>query len=325
MMDYWSGKKVLVTGGAGMVGSHIAEVLIKRGASVTVADNLKRGRKENLEAIIGRIAFVNADLTDGKTCDAVCAGKDVVLHLASDAYGLSYGYTHHGEILTHNLLVNTNILDASRRNQIKRMLVVSSSCVYRDDAPVPTREQEGFTGEPERANVGYGWSKRVLEIQARHFHQDYGMEIAIVRPVNIYGPRDPMTGKGTHVIPSLIHKTLCKDGPVVVWGSGGQARDFIHVRDVARAMLLLTETYACAEPVNLGSSQSTSIRELITRIVEIAGVKKEIVFDTSKPEGAKNKSVDTTVLNNVCGFTPEIGFAEGLQETIDWCRQEAAR
>ncbi len=321
MSNFWSGEKVLVTGGAGLIGSHIVEELVRKKAVVTVADNLKRGNVDNLWAVKDRIQFLRIDLTDQNVCNEACRGKDIVLHLASDAYGLSYSYTHHSEILTNNILLNTNVLNACHLNGVKRVLAVSSSCVYRDDSPVPTGESEGFIGEPEKGNLGYGWSKRMLEIQSGLLQRDYGMEIAIVRPANVYGPRDPIEGKGTHVIPALIHKILFQEGPIMVWGSGNQARDFIHVRDTARAMLFITEKYACAKPVNIGSMRATTIKELVGQILKHSGNVKEVIFDTTKPEGAKNKSVDISLLEKI-GFKPEVELDDGLIETVGFYRSQ---
>lgn len=317
-MNFWIGKKVVVTGGAGLIGSHLTEALVQKGATVSVVDNLKRGDLRNLQKVRPDIEFRHEDLTDPEVCARSCRGKDVVFHLASDAYGLSYSYTHHGEILTNNILLNTNVLKAAHECAAERVLLVSSSCVYPDHAPVPTKESEGFSGEPETANIGYGWSKRILEIQAAHYHRDYGMKIAVVRPANVYGPRDPIQGKGTHVIPSLIHRVIFEEGPVIVWGSGQQVRNFIHVKDMVNAILLIAEKRDYPEPVNVGSAQATSIKELIDKIVELTGSPKEIVFDTSKPEGAHRKDVDISLMKKVIGFEPAISLEEGLKETIDY-------
>ncbi len=316
-MEFWANKRVLVTGGAGLIGSHLVEELLKKGSEITVIDNLKRGNIDNLRGVSDKIEFIKDNLKKERACLEACKGKDIVMHLASDAYGLSYSYTHHSEIMTNNILLNTNLLDACRQQGIKRLLVVSSSCVYPDKANSPTKETEELAGEPEKANVGYGWSKRLLEIQARHLSIDHGTEIAVVRPANVYGPRDPITGKGTHVIPALIHKALFEKGPIIVWGSGNQSRDFIHVRDAAKAMMHVTENYACASPVNLGSMMPVKIKELIGLILEFSGIQKDVVFDIDKPEGAKTKAVDISLLEKI-GFKPEISFEEGLKETIDF-------
>lgn len=315
------GKRILVTGGAGFIGSHLVEALVKRGCLVTVVDNLKRGRIENLNKVSHKIEFVNKDLTEPNACNKVFKDQDIVFHLASDAYGLSYSYKHHSEILTNNLLINANVLNACQKNNIKKMLVVSSSCVYSDNAEIPAKESAGFLGEPEKANIGYGWSKRILEIQATHLNQEYGMEIAIIRPTNVYGPRDPISGKGTHVIPSLIYKILFEKGPVVVWGSGEQARNFIYVNDAVRAMLLTTEKYACAKPVNLGSNKATSMKELIYTLLKLTGQERQVIFDKTKPEGAKCKSSDISLIKKSVGFSPKVSLEEGLKETIKYYRQ----
>ena len=324
-MNYWHRKKVLITGGAGLIGSFMAEELVKLGSIVTVVDNLKRGNLKNLDAVIDNVEFIQRDLTDFTSCRRLCKGMDVVLHLASDAYGLSYSYKHHSEILTNNILLNTNVLNACHCNNIPRILAVSSSCVYPDDSKTPTEEYTCFTGEPESANIGYGWSKRLLEIQARQLHADYGTEVGIVRPANVYGPRDPIVGKGTHVIPSLIYKTLHETGPIVVWGSGNQTRNFVFVKDAVKAMLLVTEKYPTSSPVNIGSKNSTSMKELIGMITRLSGVQRDITFDETKPEGARHKSVTINLLKEVTGFEPQTQLEEGLKETIAFCKKELQR
>lgn len=318
IMKFWMGKKILVTGGAGLIGSHLVEALVRHGAVVSVVDNLKRGNPDNLQQVRKDIDFFQDDLSDANICSRSCRGKAIVFHLASDAYGLSYSHTHHSEILSNNLILNANMLKAAQTCAVERLFLVSSSCVYPDHAPAPTKESEGFSGEPETANIGYGWSKRILEIQATHYHRDYGMKIALVRPANVYGPRDPIQGKGTHVIPALIHKVLFEEGPVIVWGSGRQIRNFIHVEDMVNAILLIAEKQEVPEPINVGSTKATTIRNLIDMIMEITGSPKKVVFDTSKPEGAKHKDVDIGRMQEIIGYEPAIPIEEGLRRTIDY-------
>lgn len=320
-MNFWIGKKILVTGGAGLIGSHLVEALVRHGAVVSVVDNLKRGKLGNLQHVRKDIEFFKEDLSDTNTCTRSCRGKEIVFHLASDAYGISYSYTHHSEILSNNLILNANMLKAAHACAVERLFVVSSSCVYPDNASVPAKESDGFSGEPEKANIGYGWSKRILEIQANQYSRDYGMKITMVRPANVYGPRDPIRGKGTHVIPSLIHKVLFEEGPVVVWGSGAQIRNFIHVQDMVNAILLIEEKRDVPEPVNVGSTKATTIREVINMIMEITYSRKKVIFDTTKPEGAKHKDVDISLMKEITGFEPMIQLNEGLKQTIDYYNQ----
>lgn len=314
---YWTGKKVLVTGGAGFIGSHLVDLLVQDNAQVTVADNLSRGRLENLVHVMDRIRFHNVDLRYLHHCEEVSRGQDVIMNLASPAFGVEYSMTHHAEMLTDTVLVGFNMLEAGRRQGVKRFLVVSSSCVYPDGAGIPTREDEGWQGTPETVNQGYGWGKRMLELQGQYYAKEYRMEVAIARPFNAYGIREPLEIEKAHVMPALIRKVLEGQDPVVVWGSGNQTRSFVHGKDFALGLKLITEHYANADPVNVGHDRETSIRDLVLKIIAIAGVDPVLIFDTSKPEGASRKSADITKLRSVTrGFSPLITLEEGLSEMI---------
>lgn len=318
---YWNNKKVLVAGGVGFIGSYLVELLLDEGAEVTVADNLSRGRMENLSAVLDQISFHRVDLRFLHRCKELCSGQDVVMNLAAPAFGIEYSMTHHGEMLTDVTTIGFNLLEAARQQGVRRFLVVSSSCVYPDDAGVPTKEEEGTRGLPETVNIGYGWGKRMVELQGQYYAREYDMEVAIARPFNAYGPREPFELEKAHVIPALIQKVLSGDDPVIVWGSGNQTRSFVHAKDFALGLKLITEYYATADPVNLGHDRETTIRELIERILKITGKKVKLVFDTTKPEGAIRKSADVTKLREVIhGFTPQITLDEGLGEMIEYFR-----
>jgi len=317
---YWNNKKVLVAGGAGFIGSYLVEMLVDEGAKVTVADNLSRGRLENLSAVSNQISFYNLDLRYLSHCEDICSGQDVVLNLAAPAFGVEYSMSHHGEMLTDVTSIAFNLLEAARRHNVQRFLVVSSSCVYPDDASVPTKEEEASRGLPETVNLGYGWGKRMAELQGQYYAREYGMEIAIARPFNGYGSRESFELEKAHVMPTLIQKVLRGDDPVVVWGSGYQTRSFVHGKDLALGLKLITEHYAVADPVNVGHDRETTIRELIERILKITGRNPQVIFDTAKPEGAARKAADVSKLRAVTGgFTPQITLDEGLIEMISYC------
>lgn len=322
--SYWNSKNVLVTGGAGFIGSYLVEMLLEDGANVIVADNLSRGRMENLAAVSDSISFRKVDLRYLDQCEEVCSGQDVVMNLASPAFGVEYSTTHHGEMLTDVARIGLNVLDAARRQGVQRFLVVSSSCVYPDDAGVPTKEDEALRGEPETVNAGYGWGKRILELQGQYYAREYGMEVAIARPFNAYGPRESFEQGKSHVMPALIEKIVSGNDPVVVWGSGNQTRSFVHGRDFAMGLKLITEHYPAADPVNVGHDRETTIRELAEAILKITGSSSRLVFDTTKPEGALRKAADVTKLRKVThGFVPQITLEEGLGEMIE-CFQNAS-
>ncbi len=318
-MEFWQDRPVLVTGGCGFLGSYLVEELVDAGARVTVVDNLQSGTEDNIKSVRDRINFVRADLRDRQVCEGVSAGLEVVFNLAGTAYGLEYSMRHHGEMLYSNLAVQAHMLEAARVNGVRRLLVVSTSCVYPDDAPIPTPELDVLTGLPEQVNEGYGWAKRMGELQAKYYHAEYGMEIAICRPFNPYGDHYRWTDDRSHVLPSLVKKILDGDDPIVVWGTGRQRRNFLHARDTARLMMMICERYPCARPVNIGYDDDTSIVDLALLICEISGRHPEIVFDTSKPEGRFRKCADAALLRKITGnYQPRIGLRQGIEEMVKW-------
>lgn len=317
-MGFWSQQKVAVPGGAGFIGSYLVEQLVALGAGVTVLDNLESGRLANLDAVQDDIRFLQADVTDIELCRRQFQGQDVVLNLAAWAPGVGFSHVHHDNLLARNLEIGTAVLEGARQAGVKRCLVVSSSCVYPDEAPVPTPELPPFTGEPERVNSGYGWAKRYLELQAHYYAANFGMEIALARPFNAYGGRDLAVGERAHVIPALIERLYSAAPQLVVWGSGRQTRSFIHGRDVATGLRLLTEHYAVCDAVNVGHDREISIKDLVARLMDLTGISKEVIFDTSKPEGCLRKSADMTKLRRVTrGFEPQTDLQEGLGEMIE--------
>ena len=316
---YWRSKKVLVAGGGGFLGSYLVEELVQEGAQVLVVDKMEKGQLRNLTSLFDAIEFIQGDLLELGTCVKLTSGMDVVFNLAGKTSGIGYSVAHQGELFTVNALLSLNLLEAARRNGVPRLLVVSSSCVYPDDAPVPTPEIAVNTGAPETANEGYGWAKRVAEMQAQYYAKEYHMEIAVVRPFNPYGKRYRWEGEKSHVIPMLVKKICDGDDPVVVWGSGDQRRNFIHAGDTARIMMLITERHACADPVNIGFEDTISMRDLVETIMTTAGKRSKVVFDTTRPEGRMVKSADASKLKAITGgLFPMVSLDEGLREMIEW-------
>lgn len=323
---FWEGKRVLVTGGAGMIGSYLVEELVGLGALVRVADNLERGNLENLAAVRDRIELSRCDLRDRDACDEVTRDVDVVANLAARTAGIAYSAAHHGEMLTANTAICLNVLEAARRRGVSRVLVVSSSCVYPDDAPAPTPELPVLTGEPEAANDGYGWSKRFAELQAAHFAREHGLSVAIVRPFNPYAGRYPWAGGDGHVIPALVKRVIDGESPLVVWGSGEQRRNFVHARDVATSMRLVIERHATPDPVNLGYEDTVTIAELARLVVAASGRGVEVRFDRTKPEGRVVKSADATKLRRIApDFVPRVSLEEGVGEMVAAYERHLAR
>jgi len=258
-------------------------------------------------------------LRDPEAARAAVAGMEVVLHLAARAYGMLRSMENNPEVLRDNSLMALHVLDACVEAEVERALMVSSSCVYPDDAPIPTPELPINQGLPESVNEGYGWAKRVLEIQSRYIHEKHGLPIAIVRPFNAYGGRYRWQGEASPVVPPLVKKVLDRAGPVVVWGSGQQERDLLHARDFALGFRLATECAADCDPVNLAGGEAVNLVDLVHQIANVAGVEAAVEFDHSKPDGRPRKQADLTKLRRkVPAFRQTVSLEEGLVDMCDW-------
>lgn len=315
---FWQGKKVVVTGGAGFIGSHVVENLVKKGATVTVLDTLQNGSIKNLSSIKGEFELVKGDCTDEKNLKKTFAKKDIVMNIAARVGGIEYNRTHQTTMMRDNLLIGTKVIEGARIAGVERFLVVSSACVYPRDCSVPTPESEGFDSEPEPTNGGYGWAKRMAEKLGMYYAEEFGMKVAIVRPYNCYGPRDHFDPALSHVIPALIKRVYDGENPVNVWGSGKQTRAFLYVEDMADGMIRAIQKYPKPEPVNLGTDEEISIKDLIHKIISISGIKTKIVFDKTKPDGSPRRNSNNILAKSKIGFEAKIPLDEGLRRTIDW-------
>ena len=318
-MTFWSGRKVLVTGGTGFIGSHLVEMLVTAGARLRVVGRLRKGSLDNLAAVRDDVEFMAGDISQLDFARQAAAGQDVVMHLGAKLTGIGYNVVHSGDMFYQNSIVNLQMLEAARLEDVERYLCVSSACVYRRTAPVPTPEDEGFLDDPEPTNFGYGWSKRLAEVQARAYAMEYPMQIGIVRPYNAYGPRDDFDWDTSHVIPATIRKVLEHD-KVVVWGDGSQLRTFVHARDVARGMMLAIERHPQPDPINLSSDELVSIKDLVSTIRRLSGRDVPVEFDASKPSGQDVRMADLSKARQLIGYEPQVTLEEGLAETIDWYR-----
>lgn len=319
-MTFWEGKKVLVAGGAGFIGSHLVEQLVEASAKVRVADNLENGSLENLSSCRNKIEFVEADLTQQEACKKVCKDMDIVMNLAAKVGGIEYNKNHQGTMFTQNILLATQILEAARKNDVERYLCVSSACVYPRYCTIPTPESEGFNDIPEPTNLGYGWAKRMAEVQAQCYAEEYGMKIAIVRPYNAYGPRDHFDPEKSHVVPAIIKRIFDGENPLVVWGNGEQTRAFLYVTDFARGLIEAVEKYPVADPINLGTDEEIKIKDMVEMIIKLSGKNINVLFDTSMPVGQPRRNCDTIKAKEKIGFEAKVKLKDGLRETIRWYR-----
>lgn len=318
---FWSGKHVLVTGGAGFIGSHVVEKLVKRGAVVSVLDTLENGQRENLADVQNTVRLIVGSASHLPDALAACQGQDLVMNLAARVGGIEYNRTHQATMMRDNLQIVTSMLEASRQAGIEQFLAVSSACVYPRTCSVPTPESEGFLDEPEPTNGGYGWAKRMSETLARYYAEEFGMKVSVIRPYNVYGPRDHFDPQVSHVIPALIRRVLARENPLTVWGSGQQTRSFIYVEDIAEGIITAVEKHPRPDPINLGTDAELSIANLVQVILTLSKVDVDIEFDTSKPDGSPRRNSDNRKAQKLLGFTAETPLEEGLQKTIEWYRQ----
>lgn len=318
MADFYSGKKVVVTGGAGFIGSHAVEILVSRGAQVTVPIRTTT-RLDFLENIKDHVSFIEADLRDKEKVATLMKGQEIVVNLAAaKGGGIAHSMRHHGSLFRDNMEPFLTVLDAARVAGVERFLVVSSACVYSREASDHAIEPDGFAGVPEAANAGYGWAKRMEEYLGQAYAEEFGMKIAIARAYNAYGPRDAYFAEYSHVIPSLIQRIFRNENPLTVWGTGTQTRSFVYATDFARGVLDVCEKYAVADPLNIGSDEEISIADLARLLIELSDKKIDVEFDTSKPDGPMRRSADTSKAFEKIGFKSEVSLHDGLRQCIEW-------
>lgn len=315
----FTNRRVLVGGGCGFFGSYLVPELVAAGARVRVVDNLENGDPSSLAPVADAVEFVEGDLRDHHVCDEVIPGHDLFINLAAKSSGVGFSRTHHGEMLVDNVLCGLVPLHAARRHGIFQVVITSSSCIYPDGVEVPTPELDACVGAPENVNEGYGWAKRVQELAAGYFAREYGMQVTIIRPFNLYGSNYPWrSSEKAHVIPSLVKRVLDGEDPLVVWGSGAQRRNFLHGSDAAEVLMRIIANGA-EGPVNIGYEEDTSIADLVALICHVTGRHPRIVFDRSRPDGQARKSADSTRLRALTGnYEPRMTLRQGIEEMVEW-------
>lgn len=319
---YLEGKKVLVTGGAGFIGSHLARTLIEKGCEVYIADNFSRGRKENIATIMDRIQLYTTDLTKLEHCIMATKEIDFVFHLAASVGGIQYIKKENVEGSTPSLLMNTNMLEAARINNVERFLFASSACIYEERSTELNefREEDAYPANPATT---YGWAKLMGEIQCRAYHLDYGLKTSSVRIFNAYGEHENIDPRWSHVIPSLIRKTVLypKEG-FKMFGDGKQERAFLHVQDCVDGLIRSMEKIEDGEPINIGSEELVTISELAEKVVRLSGKNIGLEYDLSGPQGTHRYCANTTKMKDVLGWSPEVSLDDGLRRIYEWEKGE---
>jgi GDP-D-mannose 3', 5'-epimerase len=328
VMD-WNGKRVLVTGGAGQIGSHLVARLAAAGADVSVADNLWRGHRENLAP--GGVPAIDldsrlhvVDLTDPAACDIVTRDCDVVYHLADVVAGINYVFGNQFSLFNTNLRIDANMLQAAVANRVPQYVYVGTACSYPADRQMDVsegtplfREEEAYPAQPESS---YGWSKLMGEYHAELAMNEGLMEVGLLRFHNVYGPHCEMSPAKSQVIPSLLRKALRYPlEPFDVWGSGRQRRAFVYVSDAVDALVAVVERGMNRGVIQIGPDYSTSIREIAEEVVRVSGKNIRIHFDTSRPEGDLDRAADYAKARELLDWAPRVSIAQGLAQTYAWC------
>jgi len=236
--------------------------------------------------------------------------------------GIGANRANPGKYFYENLIMGVQLMEQARRCGVRKFVAVGTVCAYPKFAKVPFREDEIWDGYPEETNAPYGLAKKMLLVQAQAYRQQYGFNAIYLLPVNLYGPRDNFDPESSHVIPALIRKCLeaRRDGApfMEVWGTGSASREFLYVDDCAEGILLATERYDKPDPVNLGSGQELSIKDLVLTIARLTGFTGEIRWDATKPDGQPRRGLDVSRARAEFGFQARVPFEEGLRRTIAW-------
>lgn len=313
-MNFWSDKRVLITGGSGFLGSRVVAKLREFGPA---------------EIFIPRRA----------TCDLIEQSNivrlfeetrpDTVIHLAAHVGGIGANRKNPGTFFYDNLMMGVQLMEYARRFDVNKFVAIGTICSYPKFTPVPFKEENLWNGYPEETNAPYGLAKKMMLVQSQAYRTQYGFNSIFLLPVNLYGPGDNFDPESSHVIPAIIRKCVeaVRNGNrnINLWGTGTATREFLHVDDAADGILLAAERYNGGEPVNLGSGMEISIRDLANRIAEFSSFHGQLVWDATKPDGQPRRSLDITQAEQLFGFRAKIPFDDGLRKTIEWFKNETVR
>lgn len=303
--SFWKNKTVLITGGAGFLGSHLVDLLKTMNPKKIIIPRSK-----------------DYDLREKDVCAKLVENIDIVIHLAANVGGIGYNQEYPGSLFYDNLMMGVHLMEEARKAKVKKFVALGTICAYPKFTPVPFKEETLWDGYPEETNAPYGLAKKMLLVQSQAYKDQYNFNSIYLLPVNLYGPGDNFDPKSSHVIPALIKKfTDAKDKKkpsVEIWGTGKPTREFLYVEDAAKAIIMATESYNSTEPVNLGSSFEISIKELAQTIKKEVGYKGKVVFNTDKPDGQPRRKLSVSRAKKEFGFRSETSFEDGLQKTTEW-------
>lgn len=309
MAAFWSDKRVVVTGGAGFLGSFLVEHLRAKDCRAVVVPRSKDYDLVEMDAV--RRLYADAK-------------PDVVIHLAARVGGIGANQANPGRFFYDNLMMGTQLIEVGRQLGIKKFVAIGTICAYPKYAPIPFKEDDLWAGFPEETNAPYGLAKKMMLVQSQAYRQQYGFNSIVLFPVNLYGPRDNFDLETSHVIPALIRK--CAEAQqngkpeIVLWGDGTPTREFLYVEDAAEGILLAAEQYNDSRPLNLGTGEELSIKTLAGIIAAEVGFHGRILWDPTKPNGQPRRCLDISRIKQTIGFQPTHSLRDGLKKTIQWYR-----
>jgi GDP-L-fucose synthase len=308
--DFWQGRRVCVTGGAGFLGSFVTEGLRQRGADVFIP------HIEDYNLV--QPGDIQRMLVDSR--------PQLIIHLAALAGGIGANRARPADFFYINLMMGVQLMHEAWKFGVEKFVAIGTICAYPKFTPLPFREENLWDGYPEETNAPYGLAKKMLLVQAQAYREQFGFNAVYLLPVNLYGPRDNFDLQTSHVIPALIRKCLEArargDQQVVLWGDGSPTREFLYVEDAARGIQLAAERFNSNEPVNLGSGMEISIKELANLIRRLTGYEGEFIWDNEKPNGQPRRALDVSRAEKFFGFRAQVPFEEGLRRTIEWYKQK---
>ena len=306
---FWEGKKVLVTGGGGFIGSYVVENLIE-----------KRGvHRERIHVPRSK----DCDLRFFDNCQRAVEGCQVVIHLAAVTGGIGFSRTHPASQYLDSTMIDLNMVEAARQEGVEKFVAIGNLFAYASDVPMPLREERLFDGLPTDAHRGVGWMKKNLALIADLYYREYEFPMVVLYSANAYGPRDSTDATHSHVIPATIMKCF-RERELVVWGDGTPTRDFLFAEDIAEGLVLAAERLSPPNYVNLASGSEISVRELTELIARYSGFQGRITFDTTKSGGDARRCASIERAKELMGFAPRFSMEEGLRRTVEWYREQMA-
>ena len=339
--NFWKDKRVIVTGGAGFLGSFVIQKLIEQGATDILVPHIENYDLTNRDSIK---QLLNDALTpvDKLPRHLLSYGVDIspstfnlqpenllIIHLAANVGGIGANREHPAEFFYDNLMMGVELMHQAWKHGVGKFVAIGTVCAYPKFTPVPFKEDDLWIGYPEETNAPYGLAKKMMLVQAQAYRQQYDFNAIYLLPVNLYGPRDNFNLETSHVIPALIRKAVEAqergDRQLVAWGDGSPTREFLYVEDAADGIVAAAEKYNGSEPVNLGSGYEISIKDLTEMIIHLTGFEGELIWDTEKPNGQPRRGLDVSRAKEYFGWQSQVPFEEGMRRTIEWFKENRER